>query len=95
MITNGNTSWQYLAVKNMSGLFRGIISNHNGDFYCLNCFHSYTIENKLKQHKRICENSDFCHLKIPDENNKTLKYVLGKKSLRVPLIIYADLQSVS
>ena len=92
MITNGNTSWHYLVVKNISGLFRGITSNHNGDFYCLNCFHSYTTENKLRKHKRICKNSDFCHLKIPDESNKTLKYVPGKKSLRVSFIIYADLE---
>ena len=29
---------------------------------------------------------------MPDESNKTLKYVPGKKSLRVPFIIYADLE---
>ena len=34
-------------------------SRHNGDFYCLNCFHSYTTENKLRKHKRICEDHDF------------------------------------
>ena len=92
MITNGGCNWHYLAVKSISGLLRGITSNHNGDFYCLNCFHSYTTENKLRKHKRICENHDFCHLKMPDESNKTLKYVPGKKSLRVPFIIYADLE---
>ena len=25
-----------------------------GDFYCLNCFSSYTTENKLKEHEEIC-----------------------------------------
>ena len=25
-----------------------------GDFYCLNCFSSYTTENKLKEHEDIC-----------------------------------------
>ena len=29
---------------------------------------------------------------MPDDDNKTLKYVPGKKSLRVPFIIYADLE---
>ena len=33
--------WHYLAVKSLSALLRGITSNHNGDFYCLNCFLSY------------------------------------------------------
>ena len=92
MISNGNCNWHYLAVKSISGLLRGITLNQNGDFYFLNCFHSYTTEDKLRKHKRICENRDFCHLKMPDESNKTLRYVPGKKSLRVPFIIYADLE---
>ena len=48
-----NKKWHYLAVKTISGLLRGITSNQNGDFYCLNCFHSYTTKNKLKKHQRI------------------------------------------
>ena len=33
MITDGE-KWHYLVVKNLSGLFKGITSNHYGDFYC-------------------------------------------------------------
>ena len=43
MITDGE-KWYYLAVKKLSALFRGIASNHFGDFYCLNCLHSYRTE---------------------------------------------------
>ena len=50
-ITDGK-KWHYLAVKCLSALFRGITSKHEGDFYCLNCFQSYTTENKLKKHKK-------------------------------------------
>ena len=92
MITDGTSNWHYLAVKSISGLLRGITSNHNGDFYCLNCFHSYTTENKLRKHERICEDHDFCYVKMPDEDNNILEYVPGKKSLTVPFIIYADLE---
>ena len=35
MITDGE-KWHYLAVKKLSASFRGIASNHVGDFYCLN-----------------------------------------------------------
>ena len=45
--------WYYLVVKNLSGLLRGITSNHKEDFYCLNCFYCYNTENKLKAHKKI------------------------------------------
>ena len=46
MITDSK-SWHYLAVKSLSALLRGITSNHDGDFYCLNCFHLYSTEKKL------------------------------------------------
>ena len=45
MISNGE-KWHYLTVKNLSGLLRGITSNHAGDFYCLNCFCAYSTKNK-------------------------------------------------
>ena len=90
MITDETINWHYLALKRISGLLRGITSRHNGDFYCLNCFHSYTTENKLRKHEKICNDHDFCFLKIPDDDNKILKYVPGKKSLKVPFIICAD-----
>ena len=68
MITDGE-KWHYLAVKSFSALFRGITSKHEGDFYCLNCFQSYTTENKLKKHKKVCENHDYCYVEMPEKNN--------------------------
>ena len=47
---------------------------------------------RLKKHERICRDHDFCYLKMPDENNKILKYNPGEKSLKHPFIIYADLE---
>ena len=85
MITDGTSNWHYLAVKRIK-------SNHNGDFLCLNCFHSYTTERKLRKNERICENNDFCYPKMPDEDNKILKYIPGKRSLKVPFIAFADLE---
>ena len=53
MITN-DEQWHYTALKGvrtddgfnrptrrLSRLFRGITANHHGDFYCLNCLHSF------------------------------------------------------
>ena len=91
MITD-NKKWYYLAVKSISGLLRRITSNHDGDFYCLNCFHPYTTKNRLEKHERICRDHDFCYIKMPDENSKILKYIPWEKSLKVPFIIYADLE---
>ena len=91
MISNGE-NWHYLTVKNLSRLLRGITSNHVGDFYCLNCFHSYRRKNKLEAHKKICENHDYCHIEIPTKDNNTIKYNQGEKSIKLPFVVYADLE---
>ena len=56
MISNGE-KWHYLAVKMLSALLRGITSKHYGDFYCLNCVHSFRTKktNKLESHRRVFE----------------------------------------
>ena len=91
MITHGE-KWHYLAVKRLSALFRGITGNNNGDFYCLNCFQSCTTKNKLKKHKKVCKNHNYCYVQMPEEYNKTLKYHEGEKSMKSPFIVYADLE---
>ena len=91
MITDGE-KWHCLVVKHLSGLLRGVISNHYGDIYCLNCFHLYSTKNKLEAHKKICENHDYCHVEMPTKDNNTIKYNQGEKSMKVPFIIYADLE---
>ena len=81
MITDGTNNWHYLAIKSLCGLLRGITSNHNGDFYCLNYLHSYRTIRKLKKHEEKCKNHNFCHLKMPDVDNNILESKPGKKSL--------------
>ena len=92
MITDDGEKWHYLAVRSLSALLRGISSSNNGDFYCLNCFHSYRTLNKLKKHERVCNNHDYCHVDMPEEGKNILKYSPGDKSLKAPFIIYADLE---
>ena len=92
MITDADNNWHYLAVKRIPGLLRGKTSRHNGDFYCLNCFHWYTNENKLRKHEKICNDHEFCFLKIANEDKKFLTTTPGKNSLKVPFIICADIE---
>ena len=91
MVSDGQ-KWHYLVVKHLSGLLRGITSNHKEDFYCLNCFHSYITKNKLETHKKICENHDYCCVELPTRNINIIKYNHGEKSMKLPFVIYADLQ---
>ena len=64
MITDGN-KWHYIAVSKLSALLKGKSSNHIGDFYCLNCFNSYSTENALKEHEQICNKHDRCRKEMP------------------------------
>ena len=92
MITNDNENWHYLTVKSLSRLLRGITSNHDWDFYYLNCFHPYRTKETFKKHKKVCKDYDYCFVKIPNEDKKILKYNPGEKQLKVAFIVYADLE---
>ena len=91
MISNGE-NWHYLAMKSLSGLFTGVTSNHKEDYYCLNCFHAYRTKNKLDAHKKVCENHEYCHIEMPNKDNNKIKYNQGEKSIKLPFIIYTDLE---
>ena len=42
--------------KKLSPLLSGITSKTNGDFYCLNCVHSFKTKNKIESHHKVYEN---------------------------------------
>ena len=84
----------YLAVKKLSALLRGITSKHKGDFYCLNCLHSFRTENKLKSHEKVCKYQDFCVILKSSGKDKILEFNRYKKSDKIPHIIYADIESL-
>ena len=91
MISN-EENWHYVVVKSLPGLLKGITSSHNEDFYCLDFFAHILQKINLKNIKKICENNKYCHVEMPNEENKIIKYNQGEKSIKSPFIIYADLE---
>ena len=104
MITDGKKQ-HYLALKSvrttngynrpvegLSRLLREITSNHISNFYCLSCLRSFRTDNVLKKHERLCDKHDHCHVQMPTEDNKILKYNHGEKSLKCPFTIIGDLE---
>ena len=75
----------------MSALFCKITSKYDGDFFCINSLDSFRTENKLKEHENVSKNYDYCHIEMPKEES-ILKYNHGEKPLKVPFIIYADIE---
>ena len=91
MISNGEKLWHYFALKKLSALLRGTTSKYNGDFCCLNCFHSFATEKKLQSHKKACGNKDFCNVV---EDTKILEFNQYQKSDKAPFIIYVDFKYI-
>ena len=74
--------WHYLEIKKISALLHKTTSTHKLDFYCLNCFYSFSTENKLKSHKKSCKIKDFCSVEMPSEKNKILKFNQYTKQIK-------------
>ena len=79
--------WRYLALKKLSALLRAMTSKNSGDFYCFNCLHSCRTKSKLKSHKRVCKNEDFCNIILLSEDTKTLEFNQYKKLDKTPYIL--------
>ena len=89
MIRN-EEGWHYFTVKKLPVLLRGITSKHHGDFYCLNCLHSFVTENKRESYKKVCQKQDFWNVLIPSEDTKISEFIQYQKSDKVLFIIHAD-----
>ena len=95
MISNEEKRWwHHLAVTKQWALLRVVTSKHHGDFYCLNCFHSFATGNKLQSDKIVCKNKDFCNIIMPSKDTKILEFNQYQKSEKAPFIIYAALESI-
>ena len=57
----------------------------------LNFLHSYSLKDKLKRHKGVCKNLDYCYIEIPKEESIS-NYNHGKKPMRMTFIIYANIE---
>ena len=82
--------WYNRPKTSLSRLLREKTSNHHEDFYCLNCNHSYSTKIGLKRHGEKCNKHNDCHVEMPKEYEKALKYNHGEKSLKAPFVIYFD-----
>ena len=63
--------WNYLTVKRLSALLKGITSKNNSGFQCLNCFQFSGTKNKLKSHEKVCKNKGFYGIVLPSQKNNT------------------------
>ena len=92
MVQNEKRSMSLSCSKKLLALLRKRTSKNNCDFHCLNCLHSFRIQNKLKSHKNTCENKGLFGIVIPSERKNILEFSQYVKPNKMPYIIYADLE---
>ena len=80
--------------KKLSTLLRRITSKYHGDFYCLNCLHSFRTENELKSHEKVCKNKKFSGIVMLSEKDNILEFNQYMKSDKMAYIIYTDIESL-
>ena len=76
----------------MSALLRKIMLNHNGDFYFLNCLHSFRTKKNLNHIKKYVKIKAFSHVTMPFEVKLLLQSTNHLKAIKASFLIYADLK---
>ena len=84
--------WHYLAVKKILARFRGITSNHHGDFYCLNFLYSIATKCTIRSHKNLCKNSYFYGTVLSNQKANILQFNQYIKSGKMLYIIYTHIE---
>ena len=75
-------------------LLHGNTFKRKDEHYCQNFFHAFRRDCKLKSHENVYKNHNFCNIKIPEGNDKILKFTQNHKFMKIPFFIYADSESL-
>ena len=84
----------YCLIRSFSRLMRYRTKHHGVQYFCYNCLHSYTSEQRLNKHKVLCFKRKLQATNFPErEEDKCVEFKGLKKQLPVPFVIYADFES--
>ena len=63
--------------------------------FCRRCLHGFIRKDLLEEHIPYCKQFDFQHVKYPEEGkDDILEFTNFRKQLRLPFVIYADMETV-
>lgn len=101
VITNSLGVSHYCYISNLSRLVNSNIHNHQkSSVFCKMCLTHYYGRKKhqnLKEHKTICKgNRPHTRIIMPDSHSdhKILKFTKYQNTLRLPIVVYADFESI-
>jgi hypothetical protein len=88
----------YIYINNLSKLVRDQLTKHkNHHFICDRCFYHSENVKVFRRHQIICDNyfnNEKAFPILPKEGKNILKFKNIYKTIKVPLVYYADLEAV-
>ena len=86
--------WHYTAIKSLSRLLSSKNSNtKRKQHFCMNCLQGFMQESSRDQHQVYCEENESVRVEMPKQGS-TVEFKDGQNQFRVPLIMYADFESI-
>lgn len=93
LISDGECKQHYCIIKDMSRLLSSQTSNKKvKHHYCLRCLNPFHSQESLSKHMEYCYTNEAVKIEMPEEGS-TISFNNFNRSMRVPLIVYADFES--
>ena len=95
MITE-NENKHYVLIKDFNKFMYNQTKHEHRKHFCMCCLQCFSSERVLSNHKDICIQVNGTQaIKMPDKDNKILKFNNFHKQQPVPFVIYADFEAIT
>ncbi|XP_050500866.1 uncharacterized protein LOC126880841 [Diabrotica virgifera virgifera] len=89
------TKYHYVWIKNLSRLLSKQLSKEeHKKYFCDRCLHYSRSQETLDKHTIDCLKQNETGINMPDKRNSIVKFKNFKNKVKVPFMVYADLESV-
>ena len=95
LITEENNN-HYVFIKDFNRFMYNQTKHEHKKHFCMHCLQCFSSEEVLNNHKNNCIQINGTQaVKMPDKNNKILKFNNFNKQQPVPFVIYADFEAIT
>lgn len=92
---NDTYTYHYCWIKNLSALISTQLSSNRAHKHiCDRCLNYFVEKKKLEAHQIDCAKQNICQIKMPTIKDNKIVFKQYKNELKVPFIIYADLETL-
>ena len=96
LLLTENENQHYVLISDFNRLMYNKTKHKCKKYFCMYCLQSFSQENILENHIETCiQVNGIQAIKMPDEDNKILKFNSYYKQLPSPFVIYADFESIT